>query len=40
MNEVLFSLEIPKTFEVGVVIGSLIGFIAGAFINIYNNTHT
>ena len=31
MNEVLFSVEIPKTFEVGIVIGSLIGFIAGAF---------
>ena len=26
MNEVLFAIEVPKTFEVGVIIGALVGF--------------
>ncbi len=29
MNEVLFAIEVPKTFEVGVIIGVLVGFFAG-----------
>lgn len=29
MNDVLFAIEIPKTFEVGVLIGAIIGFIMG-----------
>ena len=37
MNEVLFSVEIPKTFEVGFVIGIIIGYIAGAFVITYIN---
>jgi len=35
MNEVLLSIEIPKTFEVGIVIGAIIGYIAGVFVHIY-----
>jgi len=40
MNEtVLFSIEIPKTFEVGIVIGFIAGiiilFILKAFVDIY-----
>ena len=35
MNDVLFSVEIPKTFEVGIVIGSLIGYIVGLFAHDY-----
>ena len=35
MNEVLFSIEIPKTFEVGIVIGSFIGYIVGLFAHDY-----
>ena len=35
MNEVLFSVAIPKTFEVGIVIGSLIGYIVGLFAHNY-----
>ena len=30
MNEVLFSIEVPKTFEVGVIFGALVGVIMGA----------
>jgi hypothetical protein len=29
MNEVLFAIEVPKTFEVGVIIGALVGFFMG-----------
>jgi hypothetical protein len=29
MNEVLFAIEVPKTFEVGVIIGFFVGFFAG-----------
>lgn len=29
MNEVLFAIEVPKTFEVGVIIGFLVGFFGG-----------
>lgn len=29
MNEVLFAIEVPKTFEVGVIIGALVGFFGG-----------
>lgn len=39
MNEVLFSIEIPKTFEVGFIIGIIIALIAD-FIGIYINNHT
>lgn len=29
MNEVLFAIEVPKTFEVGLIIGALVGFFMG-----------
>ena len=29
MNDVLFAIEVPKTFEVGVIIGFLVGFFVG-----------
>jgi hypothetical protein len=39
MNEVLFAIEVPKTFEVGVIIGFLVGFFVGiiaCITNIFN----
>lgn len=36
MNEVLFAIEVPKTFEVGVIIGALVGFFGGIIACITN----
>jgi hypothetical protein len=36
MNEVLFAIEVPKTFEVGVIIGALVGFFVGIIACITN----
>jgi len=36
MNEVLFAIEVPKTFEVGVIIGFLVGFFMGIIACITN----
>lgn len=36
MNEVLFAIEVPKTFEVGVIIGALFGFLMGIITYITN----
>jgi hypothetical protein len=36
MNEVLFAIEVPKTFEVGVIIGFLVGFFVGIIACITN----
>ena len=36
MNEVLFAIEVPKTFEVGVIIGALVGLFMGIIARITN----
>ena len=36
MNEVLFAIEVPKTFEVGMIIGALGGICVGIIACITN----
>lgn len=37
MNEVLFSIVVPKTFEIGLLIGFLFGFFVCVLMCIYEN---